>query len=282
MAPVIVGGASTRIAELKLAILKAAVPPFTVASPEPPAVPNGHIPGLERDATRHQAEEIRGSARSGQKSRRRRPATAPIDSNSAVNAVQLPPPSVEYCQTPCVSSTAVTAMPSELPFTSVACPAISVETNVPELAVSFSAIVVERIGAGQHRGVVHQDAGAGSGGAERRRAAVGCRVERTARAALRTVPARNVSPLETGPEKFGLGSEPHAVRIAASSSACESETGAMSLQVAPPSSRILPRAVGVVDRRDRDAFGLAEVGIGDLAGDKRGDEIAVVAWPDSR
>ena len=53
-------------------------------------------------------------------------------------AVQLPPPLVEYCQTPLAPSAAVTAMPCTAPGSgSLTMPAISVETRSP-LPVWFS------------------------------------------------------------------------------------------------------------------------------------------------
>src|SRR6476660_8110256 len=60
------------------------------------------------------------------------------------NAVQAPPPLVEYCHVPFVLTTAVTAMPDNAPGSlSVTLPAISAETSVPGLLEGSSLVAVK-------------------------------------------------------------------------------------------------------------------------------------------
>src|SRR5437868_4338007 len=81
---------------------------------------------------------------------RTRVLASPAKSNAAPavgepKLVQFVPPLIEYCHAPFVLSTAVTAIPSELPFTSLALPEMRAETSAPALVTSFSLIVARSL-----------------------------------------------------------------------------------------------------------------------------------------
>ena len=71
------------------------------------------------------------------------PSRIALPSVTGPKLVQPTPPLVVYCQSPLLLTTSVTAMPAVArASTSLVWPAISVETSVPALPVSSSAIAV--------------------------------------------------------------------------------------------------------------------------------------------